>query len=350
MIKKFNYFLFSLLYPKPLWIAKPTKKEVTEVILNKKIYKIFSITNCRIYTDTIHTFGLIKNKNLIEGPSYQIVNNNFLDIKKNQILKIGTPRLNKKLKGPIFVMLTGGGGNNNYFHWLFDVLPRLKLINSFIKLRKIRYFLMPAIKHKFQIETLKILNIRNKCLPSNNYRHIFSDKIITTCHPYVFSKNSANDAKKIPLWISLWLKENFLKYKSKKKFFNKIFIDRKQKSNENRFISNNEEVKNFLKDKGFSSLYLEDYSFKEQVGIFNQANIIIGLHSAGFANLAFCRKGTKIIEILNDTTGDQIKNLALTNKLLYYRIVSQTKQKTKDQQGVFEVSLNQLKKKVNRII
>ena len=350
MIKKFNYFLFSLLYPKPLKIAKPTKKEVIEVILNKRIYKIFCINYCRIYTDTIHTFGLIKDKNLIEGPSYQIVNNNFSDIKKNQILKIGTPRLSKKLKGPIFVMLTGGGGNNNYFHWLFDVLPRLKLINSFIELRKIRYFLMPATKYKFQIETLKILNIRNKCLPSNNYRHIFSDKIITTSHPYVFSKNSTIDAGKIPYWISLWLKKNFLKYKSKKKFFDKIFIDRKQKFGQNRIISNNEEVKNFLKDKGFVPLYLEDYSFKEQVGIFNQANIIIGLHGAGFANLVFCKKGTKVIEILNNTTGDLYKNLALTNKLLYYPFISQTKQKTKDQEGVFEVSLNQLKKKVNHKI
>ena len=99
---------------------------------------------------------------MIEGPSYQIVNNNFSDIKKNQILKIGTPRLSKKIKGPIFVMLTGGGGNNNYFHWLFDVLPRLKLINSFIELRKIRYFLMSAIKHKltnlFKLVCLTTLN------------------------------------------------------------------------------------------------------------------------------------------------------------------------------------------------
>ena len=26
-------------------------------------------------------------------------------------------------------LLTGGAGNNNYWHWLFDVLPRIELSN-----------------------------------------------------------------------------------------------------------------------------------------------------------------------------------------------------------------------------
>ena len=51
-------------------------------------------------------------------------------IEDNIVLKKGTPRFKKKIKGKVFSLLTGGGGNENYFHWLFDVLPRLKILQK----------------------------------------------------------------------------------------------------------------------------------------------------------------------------------------------------------------------------
>ena len=59
-------------------------------------------------------------------------------------------------------MLTGGGGNNNYWHWLFDVLPRLEICGKTNKLDKIDYFIVPSLEKKFQKETLNRLNINNK--------------------------------------------------------------------------------------------------------------------------------------------------------------------------------------------
>ena len=40
-------------------------------------------------------------------------------------------------------MLTGGAGNENYSHWLFDVLPRLSLCNEVFELSKIDFFYYP---------------------------------------------------------------------------------------------------------------------------------------------------------------------------------------------------------------
>ena len=37
--------------------------------------------------------------------------------------------------------------------------------------------------------------------------------------------------------------------------------------------------------------------FQNQIYLFNNAKIIIGAHGAAFANLAFCKKNTKIVEI-----------------------------------------------------
>ena len=46
----------------------------------------------------------------------------------------GTPRKLKEIKGTVLSLLTGGAGNNNYWHWLYDVLPRLSLCSKIEKL------------------------------------------------------------------------------------------------------------------------------------------------------------------------------------------------------------------------
>ena len=35
-----------------------------------------------------------------------------------------------KKTGSVLSLLSGGGANKNYFHWLFDVLPRLSLLEE----------------------------------------------------------------------------------------------------------------------------------------------------------------------------------------------------------------------------
>ena len=87
-----------------------------------------------------------------------------------------------------------------------------------------------------------------------------------------------------------------------------------------RTIDNEEEVKSYLSSMGFEIIRLSDYSFKDQVSIFNSAEIIIGLHGAGFANIVFAQKNTKIIELKSKTAGKVIENLANSNNLIYKSI------------------------------
>ena len=58
-----------------------------------------------------------------------------------------------------------------------------------------------------------------------------------------------------------------------------------------------------FKEKGFSILTLSDLSFIDQTKLFYNASEIVGLHGAGFANLVFCKPGTKILELKSDTAG-----------------------------------------------
>ena len=82
-------------------------------------------------------------------------------------------------------LLTGGGGNSNYWHWLFDVLPRLHIIEKLKTKVPIDYYLFPNLSEKFQYQTLDILKIPNeKRLSSIKLRHFEANKILVTDHPY----------------------------------------------------------------------------------------------------------------------------------------------------------------------
>ena len=70
---------------------------------------------------------------------------------------------------------------------------------------------------------------------------------------------------------------------------------------------------------------MSNYSFIDQVMMFNNAKEIIGLRKTAFANLVFCKPKTKIIEIQPDTAGNVIKNLAISNDLNYFDITSKPK-------------------------
>ena len=134
----------------------------------------------------------------------------------------------------------------------------------------------------------------------------------------------------------------------------KIFINRKdgtinrKNGTSLRYIINNNQVEDFLKKKGFKSLTMSDYSFVDQVALFNNAKEIIGLHGAAFANLIFCKPKTKIIEMRPDTAGVVIKTLAVNNDLNYFDIISKPKTiNFNNQLGDIEINIDTIKKIIN---
>ena len=353
-MKKYKYLLYKLASIKYGKIKGfKTCQHIKDIKVKKLklgsgvFKKIYIAQNCRLYTDRIHTLGLIHKNYLIDGPSYQIIDNNFESVKNNIILRIGTPRLKRNLNGTIACLLSGGGANNNYWHWLFDVLPRLKIINEVINLKKIDYFLVPSIENKYQLETLNILGFNKyKLLSSKMYRHISSDKIIVTDHPWIKSKNSTQDELNISIWISKWLKKKFLtkaKKINKKKFPKFIFIKRKKILNNQRYLKNEKEINKIFKKKKFKFINLESYSFVNQIKLFNNAKIIAGIHGAGFANIIFCKKNTNIIEFKTRASGNLYKNIAIKNKLKYHSCISRSSSIEDNQNGELDINISRLK-------
>ena len=142
------------------------KIEITEKQNNIK-YKIYKIKDGRLYTDRIHDTAIILNNFIVDGPSFQFRTINSVNIindkvEKNIVFQKGTPKIKKIINGKVLSLLTGGAGNENYWHWIFDVLPRFALCEKIFDFNDIDFFLLPSIEKKFQRETLDLLNISKK--------------------------------------------------------------------------------------------------------------------------------------------------------------------------------------------
>ena len=355
LFKKFFYELFKIIY------INIKDFESAETNINTKIrtsqieenfnYKVFFVNNSRIYTDTINDTAIIQNNKIIEGPSFQIRNFKFNNIKDNIVFTKGTPRIKKKINGTLLSLLTGGAGNDNYWHWLFDVLPRIQIVSNIIDINKIDFFLLPNIEKNFQKETLNLLNIpHEKRLFSKKHRHIECDQIISTEHPYVINNDAPNEIQNLPYWIINWLKKNLTKKLDLKdiNFPKKIYINRSDASpniKKYRKIINEDEIINEVEKAGYKNIILSNFSLIDQMKYFFNASDIVGLHGAGFANFIFANPGSKIVEIKPSHAGDIYKNLAKKCSLDYKCIsVVPEKFNVKNQLGHIRIEIEEFKK------
>ena len=334
--KKLKYFykiiiynFFFLIYKKPKLF--PPKKKTSYEVLSIKIYNnkyyVHKILNGRIYTNTIDDTAYIENDFLISGPSFQYRNSINSNIKNNICLKIGTPRFLKKIKGTVLSLLTGGAGNHNYGHWLWDVLPRIYLFKKFFPLKKIDFFLTPSVRFSFQEDSLRLLGLpKKKIIDSNNYRHLQAEEIYATSHP------SFHHPEKISKFTIEFLRKSFLTKKilSEKNDFKMIYLDRGESAlinNKNiinfrnlRIILNEDEVKKYLISIGFKIIKPQNFSFKNQINIFHNVKCVMSLSGAGLANAVFCRPGTKIIEVKTINASNEFLRISKFCKLNHYQI------------------------------
>ena len=121
----------------------------------------------------------------------------------------------------------------------------------------------------------------------NGKKKILKNYIIPYTTPYRFSIFTALNSLKNKIGVN---KNN--KYK-------RIFIVR-EKENENRNkkqLKNFESLKFFLISYGFTFVTFENYSFEEQIKIIDNCELLVGIHGAGFTNMVFMNKNTKIVDI-----------------------------------------------------
>ncbi len=209
--------------------------------------------------------------------------------------------------------------SENYFHWLFDCLPRIELLRlAGIKLEAIDRFFFIAQNSAYQISTLELLNIpKDKLLRHPTQCHFRADRL------YIPSVLGKVDSVPTP-WQCDFLKRSFLPFATVKSR-SRIYLSRR--STPYRRVLNEDRVVEFLTPFGFQIIYPERLSFIEQVSVMASADVVILPHGAGATNTVFCNPGTKIIEIFAPKyVEDFYWTIALQCHLDYYYFLGEDPQ------------------------
>ena len=193
----------------------------------------------------------------------------------------------EKFNGKIAVVSSAGA--ENYYHWMFQILPRIKILKeSGVSFDKLYFY---ELNKPYQFETLKELAIQESDIIVGKPDHIIvSQELIVPSIPVWIAKG-----KSFSPWVIEYLKSNLLAQSDTQNFPDKIFISRQKASLRN--IVNEDALVEELVKKGYQRVFLEDYSVKDQALMFSQVKEVIGVHGSGLTNLLFCTPGTKIIEI-----------------------------------------------------
>lgn len=93
---------------------------------------------------------------------------------------------------------------------------------------------------------------------------------------------------------------SFHQEKLKTNFGERIYISRSDpKKNTARKISNESELVGMTAKYGFKTVYMENFSFLEQVSIMHNAKYILAPHGAGITNAMFAKKNCHLFEMVN---------------------------------------------------
>lgn len=176
-------------------------------------------------------------------------------------------------------------GHWNYFHWLFDILPKLHLVQ---KVALPFEFLYASKAKPFQTATLKLLGFKESRIIDSTKHPVCSTASL------ILSSFPASGPP--PFWVTEFLRSSFLPHVSKFDLPKRIFISRREAAY--RRILNEEELLPVLQKAGFTILQPEKLSFVEQVAHFQAADLILSPHGAALANLVFCKPQAEVIEIL----------------------------------------------------
>lgn len=198
----------------------------------------------------------------------------------------------EKITGRVALLSSLAG--HVYYHWMFDILPRLELLRrSDLKFKEIDWFVVNSLSKPYQQETLNLLGIaQDKIIESDRHSHIQASELIVPSFPGYLDW--------VPEGTIKFLRETFLpQINSNRNNQNhaKIYVSRARAKN--RRLVNEIEVSQLLTKSGFVTVFLEEMSFLEQVKIFANAKMIVSPHGSGLTNLVFCSPHTQVVEFFS---------------------------------------------------
>lgn len=179
--------------------------------------------------------------------------------------------------------------HHNFYHWMIDILPRLDLLDAAGVTSPL---ILPANARGFARATLELMGLGDRMLPLGRGAYRI-DRLILP--------GSLSPALDFSTEKARFLRDRFLpraRATGAGGAGARLYISRADAAI--RRVTNEADLLPGLLARGFAPLLPTTRTVAEQAVAFASADFIVAPHGAALANLAFCRPGTRIIEVFCD--------------------------------------------------
>jgi capsular polysaccharide biosynthesis protein len=176
-----------------------------------------------------------------------------------------------------------------YYHWICDVLPRVQ--SAVPHLPPETRFVVPDGLSEAESESLQAIGIRPESWAVFRGKRPWRVERLVHVPPVAMTGDHTRESL-------LSLRESVFRHtrtEEPRGASRRIYVARRQGAE--RAVVNESELLPALQERGFELVHCESLSFADQVKLFREAEIIVGPHGGGFANLVWCEPGTKVFEI-----------------------------------------------------
>ena len=205
--------------------------------------------------------------------------------------------------------------SNQYFHWLVEHLPALEALARYEALRgqRLKIVIDPQ-PPSWKLESLSLMGYSHEdlikwdgygarlplLLVPGSPRHL--------CSP---GRRFSMISPRALAWLRARVVDESVPRVSSPR---RILVSRGRSPG--RRIVNENEVRAFLADRGFVSICPEELTFVQQVELFSQAEVVVGAHGGGLANIVFARN-LKLVELFGDYHNFSFFTLAASRGFAY---------------------------------
>ncbi|MDZ4142136.1 MAG: glycosyltransferase family 61 protein [Methylotenera sp.] len=229
----------------------------------------------------------------------------IINSKKSLITRVSAIKAQGKIQeGAVFTDAVSG----NYAHFLTEVLPRIFIFSRGYQNTKIPLIIDYGL-HPNLMEALRAVVEKNVDLIGLEVGEtllVKSLQVVSVCGYIPFERRAKTEnltdhsdgifSSNVLCAMRDFIKSNILNTAGVVKH-KKIFIKR---NSDYRNANNAKDIEDMLIAEGFFVVEPEKLSFKEQVNLFSNAEVLVGVTGAAFANLIFCKPETKIIILISD--------------------------------------------------
>jgi hypothetical protein len=213
------------------------------------------------------------------------------------------------------LLLAHNWGENNYFHWLFNCLPRIQLYRQAgIDLAEVDHVVVSANPQAYRNETLAQTGVPlERLVECHEGFHARADRVLATSNAYysfVFP------------WAHDFLRQTFLAADELTRDPERIFV-RRDPARARRLV-NEDQCLELFAEHGFVPVSLKGMTVADQAALFQGARCIASPHEAGLSNLVFCEPGAIVLELHPPTLlHAHYAELSTTRELEYYCLIGE---------------------------